>query len=130
LTVTDTHGATSQCTVTVRVLPVVKIRAAEPIVSEAGMSRGRFIVTRQGCKDTPLLVQFTFGGTARPAVDYHGLSGHVTIPAHKIAANIYVQPFDDNIAEPSETVTVTLSPDPSYAVGSRSSATVTITDND
>jgi hypothetical protein len=111
-------------------VPKVKIRAFDASASEPGTNVGWFQVTRTGCTTEPLLVHYTWGGTARPARDYKGLSGHVTIPAGKVAANIKVTPFDDAIAEPAKTVSVTLSGNPYYSVGAMNSATVTISDND
>jgi hypothetical protein len=41
-----------------------------------------------------------------------------------------VRPIDDTIAEPDETVILTLSPNPGYVIGSPNSATVTIHSNE
>ena len=111
-------------------LPIVRLRARDASASEPGSNEGWFAIDRRGCMSEDLLVNYTWGGTATPGIDYHGLSGHVTIPAGKSTVGIRVLPFEDAIAEGSETVIVTLFPDPAYAVGGKDTATVTISDND
>jgi hypothetical protein len=54
----------------------------------------------------------------------------VTIPAGATSAVILVVPIDDGAVEPDESVVVTLSADPAYAVGLPGSATVTILSDD
>ena len=78
----------------------------------------------------PLLVHYTVGGTSQPRTDYKELSGQVVIEAGRANAPIRVVPLDDTIAEPVETVIISLSPDPSYGLLDHNSATVAISDND
>jgi len=59
-------------------------------------------------------------------VDYTRLSGSATIRSGATSVSIMLRPIDDTISEPDETAILTLSPDASYAIGSPSSATVTI----
>ena len=97
---------------------------------EAGAATGAFMVTRTGPTTTALIVSYTVGGTALAGSDYTALTGTVTIPVGAKTAVIIVTPIDDTLLEPAETVLVTLSADPAYVVGSATTATVTITDND
>jgi len=69
-------------------------------------------------------------GTASNGSDYTRLSGSVNIAAGSASANVTVNPFDGTGAEGSETVVLTIVSDTAYIVGSPSSATVTIADND
>src|SRR5262249_24416833 len=62
--------------------------------------------------------------------DYTSLSGSLTIPAGAASATITVTPIDDSAVEGNETVILTVSAYAAYTVGSPSSATVTIADND
>ena len=110
-------------------LPNVKINVADSFASESD-TVGRFRVTRTGCTAEPLLVHYTVGGTSQPGTDYKELSGQVVIEAGRANAPIRVVPLDDTIAEPVETVIISLSPDPSYGLLGHNSATVAISDND
>ena len=111
-------------------LPILRLRVRDAGASEQGSNEGWFAVDRRGCMNADLRVHYTWSGTATPGTDYHGLSGHVTIPAGKSTVGIRVLPFEDAIAEGSETVIVTLAPDPAYAVGGQNTASITISDND
>jgi hypothetical protein len=111
-------------------LPAVSINATDASASETGPDTGTFTVTRSGSTSSALTVYYTVGGTATPDSDYAALSGSVTIPSGSSSAPIAVTPIDDTLAESSETVIVTISANADYAVGSPSSATVDIADND
>ena len=54
----------------------------------------------------------------------------VTIPNGSTFADITLTAVDDALVEPTETAILTISPDPAYNVGSPSSATVNIADNE
>src|SRR5207302_1189230 len=84
---------------------------------------GKFSIKRVGCTDSDLTVFYAISGTARNGVDYRRLSGSATIRSGTPKAAITVKPIDDGIPGPDETVILTLSPDPSYTIGSRNSAT-------
>jgi len=77
-----------------------------------------------------LVVSYTVDGTASNGVDYAALSGSVTIPAGQSNATVTITPTDDiRMNETNETVILTLSGG-AYQVGSPSTASVTIQDND
>jgi len=113
-------------------VPTVKINAIDNSASEVpATDTGRFRVNRVGADNSAdLVVFYTVSGTATNGSDYKVLRGSVTIRATRNSASIAVRPIDDTIVEPDETVTLTISPDPSYVVGSPSSATVTIHSNE
>jgi hypothetical protein len=98
--------------------------AAEP------SDTGTFTVSRTGSTSAALDVSYAVSGTATAGTDYTTLSGTVTIASGQSSATITVSPIDDMTAEGDETVIVTLSADPDYTIGSPSSATMTIADND
>ena len=110
--------------------PTVTIVASDANAAEAGQAKGAFKVTRTGSKTAPLTVLYTLGGSASNGADYQALSGSVTIPAGAIATTFNVTPVNDTLDEANETVIASLSPNAAYLIGSPSSATVTITDND
>jgi hypothetical protein len=110
--------------------PVVTIAATDGGAAEPGANKGTLTVTRTGSTASALLVGFSVSGTAASGADYAPLGTSVTIPAGSASAALTVSPVDDAGAESAETVTVTLSAGASYAVGSPSSGTVTIYDDD
>ena len=110
--------------------PTVQIEATDPNAAEAGAKPAVLTVTRYGCLDVSLVVNYTISGTASNGVDYNLLSGFVTIPAGLSNAVVVVTPIDDLVHEDPETIILTLNPDPSYAIGSSGSALAAIADND
>lgn len=95
--------------------------------------KGVFTVTRIGGDfSRDLVVYYGIGGTSTATAgdDYAELMGHVTIPAGEASATIDVLAVSDNLVEPSESLTLSLSADPAYGlVPEASEATVTIADN-
>lgn len=117
-------------------LPAVTVRATDPAASEtapgAAADTGTYTFTRSGSTTNPLTVSFTAGGTATGGTDYAALPGTVTIPAGSTTATLTLSPTDDALYEgtSAETAVVTLASGSGYTIGSPSSATVTIADND
>jgi subtilase family serine protease len=106
--------------------PVVKVLATDGVATETGPTSGLFSVFRAGNTDSDLVVRFSIGGTATGDRDYASLGGSVTIPAGLTSAGIPVLAIDDLAAEPTETVILTLSPDPAYIISGSDTAVVTI----
>jgi len=120
-------------------LSIVSIVANDPDASEQASGGGspdpgQFTVSRDSGGAAPLTVYYNIGGTATNGAsggDYSSLSGSVTIPAYATSATINISPVNDAIDEGDETVELTLNGSGGgYTVGSPSSATVTIADND
>src|SRR5204863_8115450 len=95
-----------------------------------GPDSGTFTITRTGDTGSALAVNYALGGTAQNGTDYQQLGTSLTIPAGASSATVTVTPIDDSAVEGDETVILTLSANAAYAVGSPSSATVSIADND
>ena len=132
-----TVGSPSSATVTIvdnddEPIPpaTVSITATDPNAAEAGTDPGTFTVERTGATGSALTVNYSVGGSATAGSDYDTLSGSVTISAGSATGTITVTPVNDTQDEGNETVNVTLTSGPNYTVGSPSSATVTIVDND
>jgi len=126
-------GSPSSATVTVvdnDQKPTVTISSPDATATEAGATAGSFKVTRTGSKSAPLTVLYTLAGTASNGTDYKTLAGSVKIVAGAAAVTFKVVPINDTVAEANETVIATLSANPAYVIGTPSSATVTIVDND
>jgi hypothetical protein len=132
LTVGDPSGATSSDMVTMSVFTpaTVSVTASDASASETGPDAGAFTFTRTGSTAAALVVQYRLGGTATNGSDYASLGGAVTIPAGQVSATVAVATVNDPAAEGTETVDVTVQASGAYTVGSPSSASVTIADND
>jgi subtilase family serine protease len=112
------------------ILPTVSVTATTPTATEAGLTPGVFTVARTGDLSAPLTLTYTVSGTATPDSDYVALPGNVTIPVDSATATIVVTPIDDLLAEPDETVVLTLAVNPAYKIGSPGGAIVTIVSDD
>jgi subtilisin family serine protease len=87
-------------------------------------------LTRTGSTTNALTVNYTISGTATNGTDYKNLSGTVTFAPGSSTAVIDINPIDDTLVEPSETVILTLLGSSTYQIGTSNTATVTIADND
>lgn len=110
--------------------PTVMVTATDADAAELGLDPGTFTVTRAGSTSGDLSVSYTVGGSATGGSDYAALSGTVVILDGDSSAEVVVTPFDDALDEGSETVVLTLSTGAGYTVGSPSSDTVSIADDD
>ena len=108
----------------------VSILATDASGSETDSETATFTVALNASLSTPLTVNYNASGTANSDDDYTALSGSITIPAFSTSASIDVTPINDDIAESSETVILSLIPGSQYIIGSPSTATVTLIDND
>ncbi|HEY6170206.1 MAG TPA: PKD domain-containing protein, partial [Verrucomicrobiae bacterium] len=133
---TYTIGSPSSATITIAdndqppPPPTVSITASDANASESGPDSGRFTISRSGDTSASLTVFYSLGGSAGNGADYQSLGTSVTIAAGSSSATVTVMPIDDSQAEGSESVTLTLAANSAYTIGSPSSATVTIADND
>ncbi|HYF00581.1 MAG TPA: DUF5605 domain-containing protein, partial [Planctomycetota bacterium] len=110
--------------------PTVTVAASDANASEAGTDAGTFTITRSGATTAALAVNVTIGGTASGGSDYASIGASVTLPAGSATAVVRVVPVDDTAVEGAETVALAVAPGAGYAVGTPSSAVVTIADND
>jgi len=110
--------------------PTVTVAATDANAAEANADPGVFTLARTGDTTAPLTVSYTFSGTAVNGVDYQTLANSTTIPAGASSASVTVSPLDDNLTEGDVTVVLTIAPSAAYTLGSPTSATVTIADND
>jgi N-acetylneuraminic acid mutarotase len=97
---------------------------------EAGLDMGTFVISRTGSTTSSLTVAYNVSGNATNGVDYQTLSGSITIPAGKSSVNLVITPKDDTLAEGTENIVLTLIAGASYNVGSASTATCPIIDNE
>jgi hypothetical protein len=88
--------------------PVVSIISTDTTASEPGTETASFTIARTGDMTSPLTVPLRLGGTASNGVDYATLPAQVTLAAGVASTNIVVTPLNDSVAEPTETIIVTL----------------------
>ena len=117
-------------TLTVSPPPNVSIAVAPASVSEDGATNLVFTVTRSLNLSSPTVVNIGTFGTATAGVDYTGAPATVTIPAGATTATFTIDPTVDGTVEPDETVTFTIAAGTGYTVGTPSSATGTILNDD
>lgn len=133
LTVTNTYRVAypSAATVTIQDNDQrVWLDASDFDAAEPGTNPGDFTFTRFGTTNTPLQVFFTVGGTASNGVDYPALGTSFTIPAGSLSAKLPIIPLDDLLVEGPETLTFTLQNHPAYELGTPTTATVIVTDDE
>jgi hypothetical protein len=111
-------------------LPIVTVAATKTQVPESGASGTGFRITRTGSTASALTVKYTVSGTATNGIDYKKLSGFRTIPIGAASAFVGLVPIDDLENEANERVSLKLSADSSYIIGTPASAGITIVDND
>jgi len=111
---------------------LVNVMAVPPLITEGG-SNGIFSICRTGDTNDPLVVTYVLGGSATRGSDYlinAALASSATIPAGATNIDIVVIPVDDALAEPGETVTLTLLGSTEYDLGASASANMAIADDD
>ena len=127
-----TIGSPSAATVTIADddLPTVTVSATDAAASEPGTNTGTYTFTRSGNTSAALTVNFAMSGTATNGTDYGTLGPSVTFPIGAANATVTLTPTNDAVFEGSETAILTLSANAAYNVGSPSTGTVTIADDD
>ena len=99
--------------VSVPTLPVVTIRATDPVATWSGHP-GMFTVFRSGNPAPSLNVYYDIGGTATNGVDYRALSHWVQIPSGVLSGDIVINPINQGQAS-TKTVVLTLTNSPLLA---------------
>jgi len=111
-------------------LPVVTVSAYDAWASEPATDTGRFRVYRSSLTTAALTVKYAMSGTAVNGTDYAALSGSVVIPVGAGYVDVTVTPADDTLVEGKEFVTMTLSADAAYVLGTVKAGTVNLLDNE
>jgi len=125
------HGTSefSAANVVVVTPPVLQFSSPTYSVAEGGGS-ALITVTRSGETNSLVTVQYsTSPGTASPSADYVPVVGTLSFAAGVTSQTFSVPITGDNIDEPNETLTLSLS-NPGSATLGLSSATLTINDDD
>jgi hypothetical protein len=107
----------------------VFIEAVDADMAEPS-NTGTFKITRVGSTSGSLVVNYSTGGTAVSGTDYTALSGSATIPNGSSTVIVTVSPANDSVAEPDDTLIITLEAGSGYVTQSPQSATLTIHDDE
>jgi uncharacterized repeat protein (TIGR01451 family) len=116
----------------------VSVAVAPASVAEDGATNLVYTFTRAGVTSGPLTVSFSIGGTATFSSDYTQAgaatfvppNGTVAFVAGNSTATVTVNPTPDMTSEADETVILTVTGGANYNVGTPSSATGTILNDD
>lgn len=117
-------------TITDDEFPVVTVVASQPNATESGTA-GQFTISRTGPTTSSLAVSFSLtGSTALNGTDYSVIAITSTIAAGQSSSVVNINPIQDTLNEGTEIVVLTLSANAAYTIGSPSTATVSIADDD
>jgi hypothetical protein len=132
-------GGAADPTVTPIDLPQVSVAVSPASVAEDGATNLVYTFTRTGSTANAMTVNFNVGGTASftepdytqtGAATFTATNGTVVIPSGSSTATVTVDPSADTTVEPDQTVDLTVTSGTGYTVGSPSSASGTITNDD
>ncbi|PPU58862.1 hemagglutinin [Xanthomonas codiaei] len=110
--------------------PVASIGVSPASVSEDGAANLVYTVTLSQAPVSAVSVGFNVGGTATSGTDYAAVSSPLVIAAGQTTGTITINPTADSTVESDETVLIVLVAGTGYTVGSPSSATGTILNDD
>jgi len=128
--VRDSLATTATVTLSDDDTPAVTVSVADAGASEAGQDAGMFLITRSGSTAAPLKVYYGLSGSAFHGTDYAPLTGETTIPAGATSAPVMITPYDDDLGEPMEYVTLAVTTfNNAYSLGEKFQATLNILDN-
>ncbi len=125
-------GSPSLMTITITdddFAPVVAFASATASAPEAGGTI-QLSVTMSAAAGVAVQVPYAFTGTAIQGSDFAALPGPLTIPAGSLAASISITIVDDTVQEGNESAIVTLGVPTGATLGTPSSTTLTIIDDD
>jgi hypothetical protein len=133
-TVTDSAGDSMTRTVGVRILtaatpPEVSITATDATGGEFGADQTIvFTVSRSGSTEADLTVPLVASGTASSGIDYSGLGDSITLPAGQPGAILTLTALPDELAEGTESITLSLAASADFTPVSPASASAFIPD--
>ncbi len=128
--VRDSTSTTASVSITDDDTPIVTVSVPDATASESGANAGLFLISRTGSTAAPLKVYYGLSGSALHGTDYAPLTGEVTIPAGATSASVVISPYNDDVAEPTETVTLGVANfNDTYGIGVAFQGSVTIADN-
>ncbi len=89
-----------------------------------------YTVTLSQTSSSATTVNLTRSGTATSGTDYTGAVASIVVPANTASASFAITPVADTTVEADETVVISVASGSGYGIGSPSSATATIVNDD
>ncbi|MEA9581291.1 putative Ig domain-containing protein [Xanthomonas nasturtii] len=126
----DENGDTITFNITITPAITASIAVSPASRNEDSGSSFTYTVTLSQTSGTATTVNLNRSGTATNGVDYTGSVSSVVVPANTASASFAVTPVSDTTVEADETVVVSVASGTGYGVGSPSSATATILNDD
>ncbi|MBN6152033.1 autotransporter domain-containing protein [Xanthomonas sp. AmX2] len=125
-------GEGNTITVNITVVPALSASIAVSPASRNEDSGAAFTytVTLSQTSNSATTVNIASSGTATSGVDYNGAVGSVVVPANTTTATFPITPIADGTVEADETVIMSVASGSGYGIGSPSSATATILNDD
>jgi len=125
-------GAGDTITVNITITPSLSASIAVSPSSRNEDSGAAFTytVTLSQTSSSATTVNLTRSGTATSGTDYSGAVGSVVVPANATTASFPITPVADSTVESDETVIFSVASGSGYGIGSPSSATATIVNDD
>ncbi|MBD2626098.1 peptidylprolyl isomerase [Trichormus variabilis] len=122
----------------VTVLPIINLAINPSSVTENGVTNLVYTFTRNGTLTNPLTVNYKVGGTATfnndytqiGATNFNTTTGTITFAANSATATLRIDPTADTIIENNETVALTLASATTYQIGTNTTITGTIINDD
>jgi Ca2+-binding RTX toxin-like protein len=108
----------------------ITLAVAPANVLEDGTTNLVYTFTRTGATTNALTVNYTIAGTATNGTDYATIGTNVTFAANSATATLTIDPTADTTIESDETVALTLATGTGYTVGTTTTVTGTITNDD
>ncbi len=111
-------------------LPAITLAVAPPSVLEDGSAELIYTFSRTGSTASALTVFFSTAGSATSGVDYAPIGNSVTFLAGAATATVSINPTADATNEGDESVAISLTTNPAYAVGTSTPVTGTLSNDD
>ena len=110
--------------------PTVSFNSSSATIMEGPNKRQSVRINLSPAPSSNITLRYTIGGTATAGSDYNTLSGSKTVAGGSTSTTITINIIDDSIEDTGETLILTLSSGTGYTVGSPSTFTLTITNDD
>lgn len=111
-------------------LPVITLTVSPDSSSEDGAGTVTYTFSRTGSSVNGLTVNYAIGGTAVNGVDYGAIGASITFAPGSASATLIIDPIADATPDGDKTVSLTLSANPLYLLGTPAAVTATILDDD
>ncbi len=126
----DENGDTITVNITITPARSASIAVSPSSRNEDSGASFTYTVTLSQTSSSATTVNLSSSGTATSGTDYTGAPTSIVIPANATSASFAVTPVADTTVEADETVVISVASGSGYALGSPSSATATIVNDD